>query len=250
VLLDPVAIAVIVAAPFIGSFLGVVAIRLTRVRTIVFGRSACDACGATLGPLELVPLVSFAALRGRCSHCGAGIDPLHPLMEAGALAIAVWAAFVTPGWIVAASCLLGWTLMTLAAIDARTGLLPDVLTLPLAAAGLAVAFAIDRTVLLGHVIGAAAGFLAFAALAEIYRRLRGRDGLGLGDAKLLAASGAWLSWSGLPTTVLYAAFIGLAFVLLRRARGAALHGADHLAFGPALAAATWLVWLYGPLVPS
>ena len=248
--LDPAAIAVIVAAPFIGSFLGVVAMRLTEGRTVVFGRSACDRCGATLGPLELVPLVSFVALRGRCRHCGAKIDPLHPLMEAGTLAIAIWAGFVTPGWIVAASCLLGWTLMTLAAIDARTGLLPDVLTLPLVAAGLAVAFAIDRASLLGHVIGAAAGFLVFAALAEIYRRLRGRDGLGLGDAKLLAASGAWLSWSGLPTTVLFAAFIGLAFVLVRRARGEALEAADRLAFGPALAAATWLVWLYGPLVPG
>ncbi len=249
--LDAYTAAPIVAAPFIGSFLAVVAIRLMQQRTVLFGRSACDACGATLGPLELIPLVSFAALRGRCRHCGAKIDPLHPVMEAGALVIAVWAALVTDGWIVAASCGLGWTLLTLAAIDWRTGYLPDVLTLPLIAAGLGVAYAIDPSVLsvlLGHVIGAAAGFIAFAALSEGYRRLRGRDGLGLGDAKLLAASGAWLSWSGLPTTVLYAAFLGLALVLLRR--GQSLKAADTLAFGPPLAAATWLVWLYGPLVPG
>lgn len=248
--IDVFQIAAVAAAPFIGSFLAVVALRLAQGRTVVSGRSACDSCSAPLGPLELVPLASFAIQRGRCRHCGAKIDPLHPVMEASALALALWAAFVTSGWILLASCALGWTLLTLAAIDWRTGFLPDVLTLPLAAAGLCVAVAIDRAALLDHVIGAAAGFAVFAALSQIYRRLRGRDGLGLGDAKLLAASGAWLSWSGLPTTVLYAAFIGLALVLARRAGGQALKATDRLAFGPALAAATWLVWLYGPLVPG
>jgi leader peptidase (prepilin peptidase)/N-methyltransferase len=248
--IDAYSIAAIVAAPFIGSFLAVVAMRLTKGRTVLFGRSACDGCGAVLGPLELVPLLSFAVQRGRCRRCGAKIDPLHPAMEAAALALAVWAAFVTSGWIVLASCALGWTLLTLAAIDWRTGYLPDVLTLPLAVAGLGVACAIEPAAVLDHVVGTAVGFIAFAALSEIYRRLRGRDGLGLGDAKLLAASGAWLSWNGLPTTVLYAAVIGLALVLARRARGQAMTSTDRLAFGPALAAATWLVWLYGPLVPG
>ena len=243
---DATSVALIAASPFIGSFLGVVALR--RDRTVLFGRSACDTCGATLSARDLVPLASFAVLRGRCRHCGAGIEPLHVVMEIGALVIALWAAFVTSGWIMAASCALGWTLLTLGAIDWRTGLLPDVLTLPLIAVGLGVAYAIEPAALLGHVIGAAAGFMAFAALAEIYRRVRGRDGLGLGDAKLLGASGAWLGWSALPTVVLYAAFIGLALVLARRTRGQAMQATDRLAFGPALAAATWLVWLYGPLV--
>ncbi len=249
-IVDAFALSLIVASPFIGSFLGVVAIRLTQGRTVLFGRSACDACGATLGVLELVPLAGFAALRGRCRHCGARIDPLHVAMELGALAVAVWAAFMTSGWILVASCTLGWTLLTLAAIDWRTGLLPDVLTLPLAVAGLGVTFAIDRAALLDHAVGGVAGFAIFWALAEIYRRLRGRDGLGLGDAKLLAAAGAWLSWSALPTVILFAAFLGLALALARRARGQALAATDRLAFGPALAAAIWLVWLYGPLVPG
>lgn len=240
----------IAAAPFVGSFLGVVATRLTEGRTVLFGRSACDACGATLGPLDLVPLISFAALRGRCRHCGAKIGLLHPVMEIAALALAVQAALVTSGWVLLASCGLGWTLLALAAIDWRTGLLPDVLTLPLAVAGLGVAWWLDPASLGDHAIGAAAGFLGFAALSEIYRRLRGRDGLGLGDAKLLAASGAWLSWSGLPTTILFGALIGLVIVLVTRRSGEALRATDRIAFGPALAAATWLVWLYGPLVPS
>ncbi|HXC56396.1 MAG TPA: A24 family peptidase [Rhizomicrobium sp.] len=240
----------IVAAPFVGSFLAVALLRLPQRRGIVAGRSACDDCGHVLGPLELVPLLSFAVQRGRCRHCGARIDPLQPALEAAALAVAVWAACVTPGWIAVASCGLGWCLLTLAAIDGRTGLLPDVLTLPLLAAGLLVAWLIDPAALAAHAIGAAAGFAGFAALAEIYRRLRGRDGLGLGDAKLLAAAGAWLAWPALPSVVLFAAIVGLLFVLARRVSGKPVDAAGRIAFGPALAAATWIVWLYGPLVPG
>ncbi len=248
--IDPYALAAIIVAPFIGSFLAVIAIRQPQQRTILFGRSACDACGHKLGPLELIPLLSFVAQRGRCRACGAKIDAVHPILEGGCLAVAVWAAFVTPGWIVVASCLLGWTLLTLAAIDWRTGLLPDVLTLPLAVLGLAITAVIDPSSAVDHAIGAVAGFISFAALAAIYRRLRGRDGLGLGDAKLLAASGAWLSWSGLPTVVLFAAIIGLGLVLALRLAGRAVEATGRIAFGPALAAATWIVWLYGPLVPA
>ncbi len=242
------AIFAVVAAPFVGSFLAVVVIR--RDRSLVLGRSACDACGTPLAPRDLVPVLSFAWLRGRCRACGARIDPIHPILEAGALALALWAATVTAGWILIASCLLGWTLLTLAAIDWRTGLLPDRLTLPLAASGLVMAWWIDPASLPGHLIGAVAGFGAFAVLAEAYRHLRGRDGLGLGDAKLLGGGGAWLSWIALPTVVLYAAAIGLASVLVLGAGRRAVRAGDSLPFGPPLAAAIWLVWLYGPLVPG
>ncbi|MBS0472770.1 MAG: prepilin peptidase [Proteobacteria bacterium] len=240
----------IVTAPVFGSFLAVVAIRLSRDANPLAGRSACDACGARLSAFEMIPLLSYAVRRGRCAHCGAAIDVLHPVVEAGALAVALWAAAVTGGWIVIASCVLGWTLLTLSAIDARTGYLPDVLTLPLIAVGLVVAWLIDPAIVVEHLIGAAAGFAVFAVLGEVYRRLRGRDGLGLGDAKLLAAAGAWLGWRGLPTVVLLAALAGLAFVLFRRMRGEDITAADRLAFGPALALGIWLVWLYGPLVPG
>ncbi len=244
------ALAAIVLSPVFGSFLAVVAIRYARGESAASGRSACDACGAPLRAVELVPLLSYLSQRGRCRHCGARIDPLHPVVEAGALTIALWSATVMSGWVLLASCVLGWTLLTLAAIDWQTGFLPDAMTLPLSIGGLAVAWFIDPAALLDHVIGAAAGFAAFALLALAYRRLRGRDGLGLGDAKLLAAAGAWLTWRGLPTVVLFAAIAGLAFVLLRRARGEAVDGADRIAFGPALALGIWLVWLYGPLVAA
>jgi leader peptidase (prepilin peptidase)/N-methyltransferase len=241
------AVIAIVLAPFIGSFLAVVALRWPQGRGVVAGRSTCDACGHTLSPIELVPLVSYAALRGRCRHCGGAIDPLHVVMEAGVLVLAIWAAFVATGFVLVASCVLGWTLLTLSAIDWRTGFLPDILTLPLIAMGLAAAWLFDTQNIWDHVIGAAAGFIGFAALAALYRRLRGRDGLGLGDAKLLAVSGAWLGWMALPSVILFAALLGLAFVLLRRKP---LDAASRIAFGPALALATWIVWLYGPLVPA
>ncbi|HWD28761.1 MAG TPA: A24 family peptidase [Rhizomicrobium sp.] len=241
------AVLAIVVAPFVGSFLAVVALRWPQGRGVVAGRSACDSCGHTLGAIELIPLASFAALRGRCRHCGAPIDPLHVAMEAGALIAAIWAASVTTGWVLAAGCMLGGILLTASAIDWRTGFLPDVLTLPLIAIGLAAAWLFDMQGIWDHVIGAAVGFIGFAGLAALYRRLRGRDGLGLGDAKLLAASGAWLGWVALPSVILFAALFGLAFVLLRRKP---LDGASRIAFGPALALATWIVWLYGPLVPA
>jgi leader peptidase (prepilin peptidase) / N-methyltransferase len=248
---DPlVRIVGVAASPLIGSFLAVVALRLPQGRGFVGGRSSCDSCGHVLGARDLVPLASHVASGGRCRYCGATIDPIHLVVEAGALQIAVWAAFVTSGWVFLASCLLGWTLLLLSAIDWRTGFLPDVLTLPLVAAGLAVSYAIDPAALLDHGIGAVAGFVGFALIAELYRRLRGRDGLGLGDAKLLAASGAWLSWEALPGVVLIAAALGLGAVLVRSRAGKPIDATSRIAFGPALAGATWLVWLYGPLLPA
>jgi leader peptidase (prepilin peptidase)/N-methyltransferase len=244
------ALASIAAAPFVGSFLAVVALRQPLGRTVVAGRSHCDRCDQVLGPAELIPLLSYTLQRGRCRHCGARIDPLHPVMEAGALLVSIWAATVTAGWVLLASCLLGWTLLTLAAIDWRHGLLPDVLTLPLILAGFAVTYLIDVRALGDHAIGAAAGYLGFWALAEVYVRLRRRDGLGLGDAKLLAASGAWLGWLALPSVILFAACIALALVLTRRFGGETVQATTRVAFGPALAAGTWIVWLYGPLVAA
>jgi leader peptidase (prepilin peptidase) / N-methyltransferase len=237
-----------IASPFIGSFLGVLVLRLPEGRPVVAGRSACDACGHVLGPLDMVPLASFAALGGRCRHCQARIDPIHALVEIGALAIVLWAATVTAGWILVASCLFGWTLLALALADIRTGLLPDALTLPLLLTGLIAAYLLTPADILDHLIGAAAGFIAFALLATLYRLLRGRDGLGLGDAKLLGAMGAWVSWQGLPTIILYASIAGLGMALWLFWRQQ-LTATSRIAFGAPLALAGWLVWLYGPLVP-
>ena len=126
----------VLASPFIGSFLGVLVTRLPHGRPIVIGRSACDHCGHALGPADLVPIASWLALRGRCRYCDAKITTLPLIIEVGAVLVAVWAASVSGGLALWAGCVLGWMLLTLAAIDFRDGILPDVLTLPLIALGL------------------------------------------------------------------------------------------------------------------
>ncbi len=237
--------AVIVAAPFVGSFIGLAVQRRGTGAPVVRGRSRCPACGRTLTPAELVPLLSWLALRGRCRGCGARIGLYDPAMELAALGLAVWAVAAAPGWIGWLGALLGWTLMALAAIDLREMVLPDALTLPLIAAGLVVA-ALAWPRPLDHLIGAVAGGALFAALGWGWERLTGREALGLGDAKLFAAAGAWLGWQALPSVLMIAALAGLALALARALAGRGGLEAP-LPFGPALAAGFWLSWTLGPI---
>jgi leader peptidase (prepilin peptidase)/N-methyltransferase len=185
--------------------------------------------------------------RARCRLCHARLSPFYPAIEGLALVIAVWSLAVVPGWLAWATCGLGWALLSLALIDWRHLLLPDSLTLPLIPIGLLVAWSLGPEQLLSHVIGAAAGFLLLWAIALLYRRMRGREGLGLGDAKLLAAAGAWLGWEGLPSVILIAAATGLTAAVLQARTHGSLDTQRPLPFGPYLAGAFWLVWLYGPL---
>jgi leader peptidase (prepilin peptidase)/N-methyltransferase len=234
-------------APLAGSFLGVVITRLPEGETVVAGRSRCRQCSHALGVLDLVPIISWLASNGRCRYCAAAIPSFYPLIEVAAIIVALWAGAVVSGWLVWTSCALGWALLSLAVIDQRHQRLPDALTLPLIPAGLAVAWGIDADLLADHALGALAGFAVFFTIAAAYRRLRGQEGLGLGDAKLLAAGGAWLAWQGLPSVVLIAAVIALAIALAQSLGRRRLQAQERLAFGPYLAIAIWLVWLYGPL---
>jgi leader peptidase (prepilin peptidase)/N-methyltransferase len=221
--------------------------RLPAGRAVARGRSTCDHCGHKLGPADLVPIASWLVARGRCRYCGALVTPLYLGLELGALGIAIWAATVSEGWVLWASCALGWCLLALAAIDFRDGLLPDALTLPLIPFGLLVAYLEDPASAWPHAIGALVGFLVFALVRWLYRRLRRRDGLGMGDVKLLAAAGAFVSWEGLPSVVLIAAVAGLAMALVSGALGRRIALDQRLPFGPGLCLGLWLVWLYGPL---
>ena len=202
----------LLAAPFVGSFVGLVAHRLPRAEPIVFGRSACPSCHAQLTARDLVPLFSWLAARGRCRHCDAPLSSRYPLTELAALVIALWAVSVLGGWSILIGCLLGWALLTLALIDLREKTLPDAITLPLIGAGLAAALILEPLDPLTHAIGAAAGLTLFLAVGATFRRLRGYDGLGGGDAKLFAAAGAWVGWPGLPSVLLIASVAALAVV--------------------------------------
>jgi leader peptidase (prepilin peptidase) / N-methyltransferase len=237
----------LLAGPFVGSFLGVLIQRMPEHRPFVFARSACAACGTSLGVFDLIPLVSFALRGGHCRHCGRPIGWFYPAVELAAFGVAVWSVLVSQtteqAWI---SCLLGWTLLTLAWIDACSFLLPDLLTLPLVLAGIAVSVIMKPDAVLWHALGAAGGYLALQGIAVAYRKLRGHEGLGGGDAKLLAAAGAWLGVSALPSLVLFAASAALAWAALAALAGRSMRANTALQFGPFIAAAFWLLWLYEP----
>lgn len=236
----------LVLAPFVGSFLGVLVVRLPAERSVVFARSACGACGARLAPWELVPVVSYALQRGRCRHCGAPIGRFHPMIELAAIAVVAWAILADGNpdriWI---DCVLGWTLLALAWIDWRSLLLPDVLTLPLLLAGLMVTWWLEPVAVPAHALGAAGGYLGLRGVAWGYRLLRGRDGMGVGDAKLLGAAGAWLGPAALPLLVLVSAVLGIAMAGGQAIAGRRMTGASALPFGTCLAAAFWVLWLHG-----
>jgi leader peptidase (prepilin peptidase)/N-methyltransferase len=232
----------VLAAPFIGSFCGVWIARLPAGRGVVWGRSACPACGHALGVADLLPVLSFCALRGRCRYCAAPIPRMHLWVELAATGLALWAAATgIDGAVLWASCVLGWALLTLGWIDATCLRLPDALTLPLILAGLAEAAWLEPDALTGRAFGAAVGYTLLWGLALAYRKWRGRDGMGLGDAKLLAAAGAWVGVALLPQVLLGAALAGLAWAL----RHGRVNAREKIPFGVFLAAAAWVVWLYG-----
>jgi leader peptidase (prepilin peptidase)/N-methyltransferase len=240
----------VLAAPFVGSFLGVLVARLPSGQPVVLGRSRCPRCGAALGVPDLLPLLSYAALRGRCRHCQQQIGIFHPAVELAALAIALCAAWADPDaarlWI---DCGLGWTLLALGWIDQVSLLLPDMLTLPLILAGLVVTWLERPAAVPDHALAAALGYLSFQALALGYRHLRGQDGLGGGDAKLIAAAGAWCGLSDLPPIIFSSAVLGLIIALAGAVRQRRLDVRLQIPFGPCIAAAFWLAWLL-PALPA
>jgi leader peptidase (prepilin peptidase)/N-methyltransferase len=227
----------------IGSFLATVLIRWPQGRSVVAGRSECDRCGKTLEARDLVPILSWSLAKGRCRHCGARIDRRHLAAEAGAAMIGLAAIFAHPMPLAAATAILGWWLFLLAALDLEQEWLPDRLTWPLLAAGLAAGWGGFGPPLDSRLIGAAAGFASLFTIAHVYRALRGREGLGGGDPKLFAAIGAWLGWTQLPFVLIGAGLLGLAALSIKRLRGKRVAATDRLPLGTLMALAAWPIWI-------
>jgi leader peptidase (prepilin peptidase)/N-methyltransferase len=168
------------------------------------------------------------------------------MIEGAAVLVASWAilAEADPArqWL---DCVIGWTLLTLSWIDVRCMWLPDVLTLPLLLAGLAFTLTVRPADATAHAAGAAVGYLGLRGISWSYRTIRGREGIGGGDAKLLGAAGAWLGLPGLPYVLLLAALLGLAMAACLGLQGRRLHAHLALPFGPCLALAFWLIWMHG-----
>jgi leader peptidase (prepilin peptidase)/N-methyltransferase len=178
--------------------------------------------------------------------CGRTGRILNLPVAAAAVTMAIWVRFAPPGHPAFISYGLGGALITLAATDLSIMRLPDLMTVPLLLCGFLFGLHTAEPTLMDRLTGALAGYGSFVAIGALYRAARKQDGLGLGDAKLMAAAGAWLGWSALPSVLLLGSVAGIAWALLRL-----LNARDSwrvpLPFGLPLAAAFWLVWLYGPI---
>jgi len=212
---------------------------------LVVPRSACPSCGHGITALENVPLLSWLVLKGKCSSCGAAIAGRYPAVELLGAALAVAAIWrFGPTWQAVAACVLLWTLVALTFIDFDSQLLPDNLTLPLLWAGL-LANMFDLFVpLKTAVIGAVAGYLSLWVVYWLFKLIRGKEGMGYGDFKLLAALGAWLGWQMLPLIVLLSSVVGATIGIMLIVFRGREHGVP-LAFGPYLAIAGAIALFFG-----
>lgn len=235
-----------VAGAIIGSFLGAVVVRLPQDRGIVMERSVCDGCGRALTILDLVPIVSFVALRGRCRTCGAQIDRAQFLCEVLGASVGAlpWALGLSAASAFAAM-FMGWQLILLALLDFRHFWLPSRLVAALGSVGLLLTFAGGNEAV-DPVRAVAGGALAFAMLWLVrtaYRYSRGREGMGAGDAPLFAAIGIWVGPIGVVLTLVGASFAGLAAVLALALGGRRMAADTPLPLGTLLALAAWPVFL-------
>ncbi len=213
--------------------------------------SHCPHCNHRIRWYENVPVVSWALLKGRCSGCKAPISKRYPIIElltALVAGLCAWRFGYDP-WLI--FMLYGsFTLLALAVIDLDTTLLPDDLTYPLLWAGLlAAVLGISPVSLSDAVIGAMAGYLALWSLYWVFKLLTGKEGMGYGDFKLLAALGAWLGWQYLPVVVLLSSVVGLVFAVSMMASGSVKRD-QGIPFGPYLAIAGWIALLWGEAIVS
>ncbi|MFA9439024.1 A24 family peptidase [Uliginosibacterium sp. sgz301328] len=208
-------------------------------------RSRCPHCGHVITSLENIPLVSYIALGGKCSHCKARISPRYPIVElvTGLLSAAV-AWHFGYGWAAAGGIVFVWAMVALTFIDLDTFLLPDNITLPLLWLGLLLNLWDTFVPLQTAVIGAMAGYLSLWSIYWLFKIVTGKEGMGYGDFKLLGAIGAWLGWQTLPVVILLSsvvgAVVGISLIVFRK------HGREvPIPFGPYLAAAGVLALFFG-----
>lgn len=209
--------------------------------------SRCPACGHRISALENIPIISYLLiLKGKCAGCSAPISARYPIIEALTALLSAYTVWhFGPTIQAAGALLLVWALISLAMIDFDTQLLPDAITLPLLWLGLAFNLGTTYTDLATSVIGAMAGYLALWSVFWLFKLATGKEGMGYGDFKLLAALGAWLGWQMLPTIILLSsvvgASVGIALIVFGR------HGRNiPIPFGPYLAAAGGIALFWGP----
>jgi leader peptidase (prepilin peptidase)/N-methyltransferase len=176
---------------------------------LVIPRSTCPHCNHSISAWENIPIVSYILLRGKCKACGAAISPRYPIVEAFSGILSAYAAWHFGfGWTAVGALLLIWALLALTAIDIDTQLLPDDITLPLLWTGLLFNLFGVFTNLPSAVLGATIGYLTLWSVYWLFKLVTGKEGMGYGDFKLLAALGAWLGWQMLPLIILLSSLVG------------------------------------------
>ncbi|MGA7593623.1 MAG: A24 family peptidase [Gallionella sp.] len=216
---------------------------------LVVPGSACPHCNHPISAWENIPILSYALLHGKCRSCGTAISPRYPVIEAISGVLCAYAAWRFGfGWQAAGALLLVWALLALTAIDIDTQLLPDDITLPLLWSGLLFnSFGIGYTSLSGAVLGAVIGYLSLWSVYWLFKLVTGKEGMGFGDFKLLAALGAWLGWQMLPLIILLSslvgAVVGIALIVAFK------HGRNiPIPFGPYLAGGGMIALFWGPVL--
>ena len=212
---------------------------------LIVPRSACPHCNHAIQAWENIPVISYLMLRGKCRGCGARISPRYPVIAAVSGILSGFAAWHFGfGWAAAGALLLIWALLALTAIDLDTQLLPDDITLPLLWGGLLFNLSGTYTSLHGAVMGAVSGYLALWSVYWLFKFATGKEGMGYGDFKLLAALGAWLGWQMLPLIIILSSLVGAAvgITLILAAR----HGRNiPIPFGPYLAGGGLIALCWG-----
>ena len=212
---------------------------------LVVPRSACPHCNHAISAWENIPVVSYLLLRGKCKGCGAAISPRYPVIEAVSGILCGFAAWHFGfGWAAAGAVLLIWALLALTAIDFDTQLLPDDITLPLLWAGLLFNLSGTFTDLHSAVLGAVFGYLALWCVYWLFKLATGKEGMGYGDFKLLAALGAWMGWQMLPLIIMLSSIVGAVVGITLIV--AAKHGRNiPIPFGPYLAGGGLIALFWG-----
>ena len=212
--------------------------------------SRCPSCGVPIKPWHNIPVISYVLLRGKCSACSTPISIQYPLVELVSALATAFIVFQFGVSLMAAYCLMfTWVLIALTGIDFREQLLPDQITLPLMWLGLFANLSGTFVPLNEAVIGALAGYLSLWSVFWLFKLVTGKEGMGYGDFKLLAALGAWMGWQMLPLIIILSTFVG-ALVgvagLLLKAREKQIP----MAFGPFLAMAGWIALIWGDKIVS
>ena len=218
-----------------------------------FPRSRCPSCSHPISAMQNIPVISWLLLGGKCANCKSTISVRYPLVEtATAVLTALVAARFGFGYEAAAAILLTWTLIAISMIDFDHQLIPDSMSLPLMWAGLFLSLfhPMESSQILfvapkDAIVGALGGYLTLWSIYHLFRLVTGKEGMGYGDFKLLAALGAWLGYQMLPLIIMLSAIVGalvgIALMIFKR------HDRNvPIPFGPFLAAAGWIAMMYGP----